>query len=152
MLCDLKCRRNCTKIISNWVEMSLRIEYSERPSSHWIKPASGNWSWFPAGVHISHQKTYHSEMVSPGFPGGSVVKNLDCRYRGHGFGPRSRKIPHAAEQLSPLPTTAEPVPQLLRLCPRAQEPQPLRPACPTACALQTRDSTAGRKPGYCSGE
>ena len=53
-----ECRRDCTKIISNWVEMSLRIEYSERPSSHRIKPASETWSWFPAeGVHISHQKT-----------------------------------------------------------------------------------------------
>ncbi|XP_057398264.1 EF-hand calcium-binding domain-containing protein 11-like isoform X39 [Balaenoptera acutorostrata] len=30
-------------------------------------------------------------------------------FRGHGFEPRSGKIPHAAEQLSPCATTAEPV-------------------------------------------
>ncbi|KAJ8779396.1 hypothetical protein J1605_012685 [Eschrichtius robustus] len=30
-------------------------------------------------------------------------------FRGHGFEPWSRKIPHAAEQLSPCTTTTEPV-------------------------------------------
>ena len=31
-----------------------------------------------------------------------------CQFRGHGFQPRSRKIPHAVEQLSPWATTTEP--------------------------------------------
>ena len=31
-----------------------------------------------------------------------------CQCRGHGFEPRSGKIPHAAEQLSPCATTTEP--------------------------------------------
>ena len=30
-----------------------------------------------------------------------------CQCRGHGFEPWSRKIPHAAEQLSPCATTTE---------------------------------------------
>ena len=52
-----------------------------------------------------------------GFPGGEVVKNLPakkkkkesaCQCRGHGFEPLSRKIPHAAEQLSLCATATEP--------------------------------------------
>ena len=43
------------------------------------------------------------------FPGGSVVKNLTCQCRRHGFKPWSRKIPQAKEQLSPCTTTVEPV-------------------------------------------
>ena len=39
------------------------------------------------------------------FPGGAVVKNLPAQCRGHRFDPWSRKIPHAAEQLSPCTTT-----------------------------------------------
>ena len=47
------------------------------------------------------------EPVAWDFPGGSMVKNLpECR--GHGFHPWSRKIPHAAEQLSLCATTTEP--------------------------------------------
>ncbi|XP_054947228.1 uncharacterized protein [Physeter macrocephalus] len=47
-----------------------------------------------------------------GFPGGAVVKNPPAIARVHvepWFEPRSRKIPHAAEQLSPRATTTEPV-------------------------------------------
>ena len=39
------------------------------------------------------------------FPGGAVDKESACQCRGHGFEPWSRKIPHAAEQLSPRATT-----------------------------------------------
>ena len=35
------------------------------------------------------------------FPGGAVVKNPPANAEGHGFHPWSRKIPRAAEQLSP---------------------------------------------------
>ena len=34
-------------------------------------------------------------------------KNPPAQCRGHEFDPRSRKIPHAAEQLSPCTTTTE---------------------------------------------
>ena len=36
-------------------------------------------------------------------------KESACQCRGHGFEPWSRKISHAAEQLSPCATTTEPV-------------------------------------------
>ena len=36
-----------------------------------------------------------------GFPGGSVVKNLPADAGEYVFNPWSRKIPHAAKQLSP---------------------------------------------------
>ena len=44
-----------------------------------------------------------------GFPSGAVVKKESaCQCRGHRFEPWSRKIPHAAEQLSPCAITTEP--------------------------------------------
>ena len=43
------------------------------------------------------------------FPGGPVVKNLPWRRRGYGFHPWSGKIPHAAGQLCPCATAAEPL-------------------------------------------
>ena len=59
-----------------------------------------------------------------------------CQCRGHGLKPWSGKIPHATEQLSP-------VPQLLSLFSRAHEPQLLSPCAttteahvPRACAPQ----------------
>ena len=45
-----------------------------------------------------------------------------CQCRGHGFEPWSRKIPHAAEQLSPCTTTRAHKPQLLRPCATTPEP------------------------------
>ena len=47
-----------------------------------------------------------------------------CQWRGHGFSPWSRRIPHTAEQLSWCTTTAEPVL-------RAREPQLLNSHAPT---------------------
>ena len=44
----------------------------------------------------------------PWWPSG---KEPTCQCRRHGFSPWSRKIPHAAEQLSPRATTIEPVPE-----------------------------------------
>ena len=43
------------------------------------------------------------------FPGGAVVKNPPTNAGLHGFEPWFRKISHAAEQLSPYPTTTKPV-------------------------------------------
>ena len=39
-----------------------------------------------------------------------LKKNCACQCRRHGFEPRFQKIPHTVEQLSPCPTTIEPVP------------------------------------------
>ena len=51
------------------------------------------------------------------FPGGAVVESPSaCQCRGHGFEPWSGKIPHAAEQLGPCATAAEPVCLELVLC------------------------------------
>ena len=41
--------------------------------------------------------------------GGAVVKNPPANAGDMGSSPRSGKIPHAAEQLSPCATTIEPV-------------------------------------------
>ena len=43
-----------------------------------------------------------------GFPGGPVVKNPPLPVQGTWVHPRSGKIPHAAEQLSPCATATEP--------------------------------------------
>ena len=47
-------------------------------------------------------------MASQGFPGGAVVESLPANAGDTGFKPWSRKIPHAAEQLSMCATTTEP--------------------------------------------
>ena len=43
------------------------------------------------------------------FPGGTVVKNPPANAGNSGLSPGSRKIPHAAEQLSLCATPTEPV-------------------------------------------
>ena len=60
------------------------------------------------------------------FPGGAVVKISTCQCRGHRFDIYSRKIPHAAEQLSPCATATEPA---------LQSP---RSTTTEACALRAR--------------
>ena len=50
-----------------------------------------------------------------------------CQRRGHGFNPRSRKIPHALEQLSPCATTTE------ACVSRARAPQQEKPLQWEAC-------------------
>ena len=47
--------------------------------------------------------------ISGGFPGWCSGWESVCQCREHGFEPRSGKIPHAVEQLSPCTTTTEPV-------------------------------------------
>ena len=46
--------------------------------------------------------------MSRDFPGGIVVKNPPASAGGYEFDPWPRKIPRAAEQLSPCATTTEP--------------------------------------------
>ena len=53
-------------------------------------------------------ETTYTLKNNVGFPGGAVVEKSACQCRGHGFEPWSGKIPHAAEQLGPWATAAEP--------------------------------------------
>ena len=53
--------------------------------------------------------TCSSYKQSPGLPRWLSGKESACRCRRHGFDPWSRKVPHAAEQLSPWATSTEPV-------------------------------------------
>ena len=58
-----------------------------------------------------------------GLPWWLSSAEFTCKHRRHGFDPWSQKIPHVWEQLSLHAT-------LLSLCPRAQDPQLLKPASP----------------------
>ena len=63
----------------------------------------------PRGGHLN--EFYHilnqDDNIIKDFRGGPVDKNPPAQCRGHEFDPRSRKIPQAAEQLSPCTTTLE---------------------------------------------
>ena len=48
------------------------------------------------------------QIIFPGLPWWRSGWESCCQCRGHGFRPWSRRIPHAAEQLGPCTTTAEP--------------------------------------------
>ena len=71
------------------------------------------------------------KMWSMGLPWWLSSKESACQCRKHGFYPWSRKIPHAG-------ATKPWAPQLLSLCSRALEPQPLKSACPRARVLQQK--------------
>ena len=81
----------------------------------WCTPIS----WTLTGEHLS--LFYYFKKDSRIWPCICMVENLiwglpwwssgwesACQCRGHGFVPRSGKIPHAAEQLGPWATTTEP--------------------------------------------
>ena len=70
-------------------------------------------------------KIHFLKVTAMGFPWWLSGKESTCQCRKHGFEPRSRRIPHAAEQLSPCPT-------LLSLSARARESQLLKPEFPRA--------------------
>ena len=57
-----------------------------------------------------HAYPVHTEKLIQGLPLWLSVKEPACQFRGHGFDPRSRKIPQTVEQLNPCVTTAEPEP------------------------------------------
>ena len=69
-----------------------------------------------------------------GLPWWSRSLESVCQCRGHGFNPWSRKIPHAAGQLSPCATTTDPV------CSRARVLQQEKPPQGEACVLQLESS------------
>ena len=85
-------------------------------------------------------------MAEHGFPWWLSGKESACQRRRHGSDPWSGKIPYAMKQLSR-------VPQLLSLCPRAQELQLLSPRSTTTepmCVLEfvsaMREATSMRSP------
>ena len=70
----------------------------------------------------SHKSGWLSlKSTQIGLPWWSSGWESACQCKGHGFDPCSGKIPHAMEQL------CDRVPQLVSLCSRAREPQPLSP-------------------------
>ena len=60
--------------------------------------------------HWSKQETIlaQNQDVRKGFPGSAVVKNLPANAGDMGSSPGLGRFPHAAKQLSPCATTAEP--------------------------------------------
>ena len=70
-----------------------------------------------------------TQYVYWGFPACSVVKSSPASAGDIELDHGSRRILHAAEQLTLCATTTEP------LCPRAWELQLLKPKYPRACAL-----------------
>ena len=73
---------------------------------------------------------------------------------GHGFDPRSGKIPPTAEQLSPCATTSEPAVWRQRLTARVHTSQLLKPA---QCehlepVLHDKRNRCSEKPEHCSKE
>ena len=64
--------------------------------------------WNSFDIHDQKLRPFKSLILRAGwdFPGG---KESACQWRRHEFNPWSKKIPHAAKQLSPCATTTEPV-------------------------------------------
>ena len=60
-------------------------------------------------IHTASMKNVRVENKVPGLPWWRSGWESACQCRGHGFEPWSRRIPHAAEQLSPCATATEPV-------------------------------------------
>ena len=60
-------------------------------------------------LNITNRQGNANQNYEIGFPWWRSGWESTCLCRGHGFEPWSRRIPHAAEQLSPCITTAEPV-------------------------------------------
>ena len=73
-------------------------------------------------VSLEHHKTIF-KIVYLGLPWWCSGWKSACQCRGHRFDPWSRKIPHAAEQLSPRATTTEPA------CHNYWSPCTLGPMC-----------------------
>ena len=59
-------------------------------------------------LNITNYERHVSQNYKEGLPWWRSGWESACQCRGHGFEPRSGKIPHAMEQLSPWATIAEP--------------------------------------------
>ena len=99
-------------------------------------PHSGiKWDILHCGqilCHLSYQDSHstYKKVVLPDFPDGTVDRNPPSLSRGPRFDPWSRKVPQAAEKLSPCTSTTEPA------CRRAGPPQQEKP--PPREVLQLR--------------
>ena len=76
------------------------------------------------------------QILPLGIPWWLSGKESACQCRTQGFDAQSRKIPHAAEQLSPRTTTTEPALESVSLNYGAQVLQLLKPQGPKAHAPQ----------------
>ena len=93
-------------------------------------PVSLNGAHVDVLLRLDHLGTWDKtrrKNLSLGFLGGSVVKNPPANAGDLG------SIPDLGRAHGPWSNHA-PVPQLLSLCSRAQEPQLLKPMCPGTCA------------------
>ena len=83
--------------------------------SHWsgVGPSSVSKQLLPAvtqGLPWSpHLSKHPHKFTIWGLPWWFSGKESACQCRRHGFNPRSGRIPHASEQVSPHATTTEPV-------------------------------------------
>ena len=97
---------------------------------------------------IFRAQFWQQEKPCFGLPWWRSGQESACQCRGHGFEPWSRKIPRAAEQLSPCTTTTEPELWSPRATttearvPRARAPQQEKPPQREARALQRRIAPA----------
>ena len=90
---------------SNWVsDMLLWVCKLVQPLWETVKPTPTAWS-----NHSTHRcLPKRNKNICRGLPWWCTGWESACQCRGHGFEPRSGKIPHAAEQLGPWDTTTEP--------------------------------------------
>ena len=80
----------------SWLD-HVGIDTRKLPLPMWRR----NWWW---------KLDIYSRMRKKGLPWWCSGWESACQCRGHGFEPWSGKIPHAAEQLGPWATIAEPAP------------------------------------------
>ena len=74
----------------------------------WMCPKTDNTEWQQHVEEWQHLDNYTFKNTQSGLPWWRSGWESACRCRGHGFEPWSRRIPHAAKQLGPWATTAEP--------------------------------------------
>ena len=100
-----------TRVFSNESVLHIRwpkywsFSFSISPSNEYSGPISFRKDWLDllAYSQIIKVITEHESEQSnqTGLPWWYSREELACQYRGQGFNPWSRKIPHAMEQLSP---------------------------------------------------
>ena len=106
---------------------------SFKSRNFWLKNKSFNY----APNIVNFLFLIKKNQQSLGLPWSCSGYEFTCQYKRHGFNPRSVKSPHAAEQLSPWPTVAEPEccsywgPCALSLCSARREAAAVRSASPT---------------------
>ena len=87
-----------------------KTTYTKHPKLHlWINCVSrANYTfWWLLKIAFISQ-FFSLLQIKEDFPSSSVDRNLLANAGEHSFEPLSRKIPHAAEQVSPCTTTTEP--------------------------------------------